>query len=1287
MKRKLWIIALAIVIALAGAAGFLIARGRRSAPIDETKNLIANGGFEAVAEDLPDGWARGMWYWDAGVSYLTLSDEAYSGEHSICVENAYENDARFEQTVSVEPESWYRISAMVKAEGCDQTKNGAGLSVENTFVSSPYAYDTEGEWTRLTLYGLTDANQTSITVMCRVGGYGSEAVGKAWFDDVEVVRVAAPPEDVIGVSLKTTAPSSSSSSDDESASDHAGLILIIGLLSALIGAALIARARGERFDRRARLIMLAALAVGLVIRIVLAVSIRGFNVDISCFEGWSDRMAQHGPWGFYNAGWCDYPPGYMLLLWPIGLVRLWLNVGYDSPAHWLLVKLLPIICDALAALYIGRAARRRLGAGTGALLGAAYFLNPLVIFDSAGWGQVDAVLALLLIIAVDMASRKKWPLSLIVFGFAALVKPQALMFAPVGVIALVCEVVLAPRKERPALIGRLFTALGVALGAFVLVALPFSLGQGRDPFSWLVERYAQSLGEYNYITVNGCNLYNLLGRNWVKLENVPALSVIGWAAYAVAFIATAIMCLKSKGRRRLFLLCATALSVIFALGAKMHERYIFPVVALLSMAYVEDRDRRILIALVTFTFGAFINVALVYADNYLSNHAIIAGLGSAVNVLSAAWLMYTAGDLCLKGHTVALSAARGAEKAETAGTAEGLILFRERPGTISREDYRLHMRPRDWAIMLGVTAAYAVLTFSNLGSTKAPQSAWTSSAAGETVTFELQEKQAFHIMYYGGICDSTFTLAFSDDGETWSDEELAKYNQGEIFRWIRYAPQERGEDNKFTQIGENYPLREGKYIRLTAQRSGLVLHEVAFRDANGALLPVVAAVTAGGDADRGSDGALLIDEQDTVPDAPSWYNSTYFDEIYHARTGYEFLHNMNPYETTHPPLGKVLIMWGISLFGMTPFGWRFMGALVGVLMVPVMYLLGKQLFKRTRWATLSMLLLTLDSMHFTQTRIATIDSYGVFFIMLMYLFMLRYMQMSFYRQPLWKTFIPLGLSGVCMGLGVASKWIGVYAGMGLALLFGWAMVRRYLEHRRAVTVNDTTEAGLRARKDFWPLLIKTGLFCVVFFIVVPCLIYYFSYWWYCRPRGGLSIDRVLASQELMFNYHKGLTGDTHSFRSPWYEWPLIIRPMWYYSGGAVVSADMVSSISCMGNPAVWWTGLGALLYVIARFVMKRDRRADLFVILSFMAQYLPWVLVPRSTFIYHYFASVPFIILATVALMRDIGHRWPRAGKVAYITLAAAALALFVAFYPLESGVIAPRAYVKYLRWFNWINY
>ena len=117
------------------------------------------------------------------------------------------------------------------------------------------------------------------------------------------------------------------------------------------------------------------------------------------------------------------------------------------------------------------------------------------------------------------------------------------------------------------------------------------------------------------------------------------------------------------------------------------------------------------------------------------------------------------------------------------------------------------------------------------------------------------------------------------------------------------------------------------------------------------------------------------------------------------------------------------------------------GALAGILMLPAMYLLGKQLTKKSSFAFAAALMLALDCQHFTQTRIATIDSYPVLFILFSWLFMLRFMQRDIVRLPVKKLLPDLALSGLFMGLGIASKWIGVYSGAGLAVAFFWTIFR------------------------------------------------------------------------------------------------------------------------------------------------------------------------------------------------------------------------------------------------------
>jgi hypothetical protein len=285
-----------------------------------------------------------------------------------------------------------------------------------------------------------------------------------------------------------------------------------------------------------------------------------------------------------------------------------------------------------------------------------------------------------------------------------------------------------------------------------------------------------------------------------------------------------------------------------------------------------------------------------------------------------------------------------------------------------------------------------------------------------------------------------------------------------------------------------------------------------------------------------------------------------------------------------------------------------------------------------------------------------------------------------------------------MGIGWATKWIGLYASVGLAALFFWTLLRHYAEYRYAAKHADSRDESIQQTAEvFWKGAGITLAFCLVFFIMIPAAIYYFSYFWHLRALGVtnfgdmFSMDRirtVVNLQESIFSYHAGLSGDTHYFRSPWYQWPVIAWPMWFYSGTEFMPNGVISSISCMGNPAVWWFGLVAMVFVIVR--MCRMRRAPWvygMVVIGVASQYLPWVLVPRSMFIYHYFASVPFIIIASALFLKWIRAQSEQAFRIIAVSLMALALVLFIAFYPLESGLPVARSYAQYLRWFNWYNY
>ncbi|MBQ4089430.1 MAG: phospholipid carrier-dependent glycosyltransferase, partial [Clostridia bacterium] len=101
-----------------------------------------------------------------------------------------------------------------------------------------------------------------------------------------------------------------------------------------------------------------------------------------------------------------------------------------------------------------------------------------------------------------------------------------------------------------------------------------------------------------------------------------------------------------------------------------------------------------------------------------------------------------------------------------------------------------------------------------------------------------------------------------------------------------------------------------------------------------------------------------------------------------------------------------------------------------------------------------------------------------------------------------------------------------------------------------------------------------------------------------------------------------------------------------------------------------------------------DDRAMPVICVAFLSGYLPWVLVSRLTFIYHYFASVPWIIIATALGLKYMARHHKKLAYMLAAVLAVAAVALFVAFYPLASGVEVPRAWCDAVAWFDgWMWY
>ena len=547
---------------------------------------------------------------------------------------------------------------------------------------------------------------------------------------------------------------------------------------------------------------------------------------------------------------------------------------------------------------------------------------------------------------------------------------------------------------------------------------------------------------------------------------------------------------------------------------------------------------------------------------------------------------------------------------------------------------------------------WVMLSFWNLGSRETPQTFHRFEQ--EYVVIDLGEPtNVDRVRYYSGLNTGHYALYFSPDGVDWQRQGAMEQGFNDVFKWNE------------AQLLDGSGVQ---FMRLSAETPGLYLGELAIYNTAGLRLDPSRLSLSWSMVARSSEA--LFDEQDVIPDRATFYHEAYFDEIYHARTAYEHVLVMNPYEISHPPLGKVIISIGIHIFGMNPFGWRFMGALSGALILGILYFLLKNMFGKRFIAICGTAVFAFSFMHFTQTRIATIDTYSVLFVLLMFWFMYRYISLD-YDTPFLKTLPPLLFAGIFFGMGAAAKWTSLYMAPVLALL--WLMYQIF-------RAKATKERGV-----FGSYLLKTVLVSIAFFLVIPGIIYYLSYIPYAQA-AGVSIfsrqafDIVWNNQIFMFTYHAGIEA-THPFSSYWWQWVLNLRPILYYLDNYPPGSRAL--IAAFGNPLVYWGGLFAIIAMPFAAFRRGDGRAFA-IFIAYLFLLAPWFFITRLTFAYHYFTNTIFLALAIAYVFDHLMERRRGPYKAMILAFTILSFLLFALFYPALSGLPAPQwLFQNVLRWFS----
>lgn len=366
--------------------------------------------------------------------------------------------------------------------------------------------------------------------------------------------------------------------------------------------------KGDVLKKHGKYIIAILIFFALVIRLILAETMKGYGeTDLQCYQRWAENAAADFANVYRNTD-IDYPPVYLYVLFFVGKALLLFN---NLPMmQILLLKLPAIIADILTALFIYRIACKRFNSAFAMIISTMYLFNPAVFVNSAMWGQTDSILTLIAVLALYYLLQDKIIPSTVFFTMACLMKPQGFIFLPILLLELI------RKKDLKKFL--LCVVTGLATG-FIII-LPFTVGQ--DIF-WIVRLFLSDLSKYPYADMHAFNIFFLMGGDLVTDSTM--FLFMPYKAWSLIFTVgvfglVGFMYLKSKRPLRIFFMTLVLQSCIFMFTGRMHERYLYPVILLLIMVFIQCKDRRLISIYIWMSALIFVNQLMVlYCSNYLDD--------------------------------------------------------------------------------------------------------------------------------------------------------------------------------------------------------------------------------------------------------------------------------------------------------------------------------------------------------------------------------------------------------------------------------------------------------------------------------------------------------------------------------------------------------------------------------------------------------------------------------------------------------------------------------------------
>lgn len=339
------------------------------------------------------------------------------------------------------------------------------------------------------------------------------------------------------------------------------------------------------------------ISLGLLTRLML-IPLPGFKIDIGDWFAWSIRLSHFNFAQFYSKDvFTDYTPGYLYVLSLLGFLKTLLLI--PDNIFYLLLKTPAIIADLIIGIIIYKEVQKYVSRKIALLTLSATIFNPVIIFNSSIWGQIDSILTVFMLVAVIALKKNKLILSSIFFGLALLVKPQALALLPLFAFFLINRFKLSC----------LFKLLMPGIFIIFILTFPFFPNQTLINFA---QHILNTANEYSYSSVNAYNLWGIVGF-WIKdntIWNNLSYQTWGYVLLITYWIILGYFYFKKK--LSLYATSALAAMGFFFLPTRVHERYLYPAIVFLVLTATFLKSRLLIVLTGVLSLLHLLNLYYVY---------------------------------------------------------------------------------------------------------------------------------------------------------------------------------------------------------------------------------------------------------------------------------------------------------------------------------------------------------------------------------------------------------------------------------------------------------------------------------------------------------------------------------------------------------------------------------------------------------------------------------------------------------------------------------------------------